>query len=53
MRLNREIIEKERRQLKQKEVNIESRIRIEMYKHSMAALQAKLNEELNKVQKEQ
>jgi hypothetical protein len=53
IRLNREIIEKERRQLKQKEDNIESRIRIEMYKHSMAVLQAKLNEEMNKVPKEQ
>jgi hypothetical protein len=53
LRLNREIMEKEHRQLRQKEINIESRVRIEMYKHSMESLQSKLNEEMNKLPKDQ
>ena len=53
LRLNRQIMEKERRQLRQKEINIESRVRIEMYKHSMESLQSKLNEEMNKLPKDQ
>ena len=46
-------MEKERRQLRQKEINIESRVRIEMYKHSIEVLQSKLNEEINKLPKDQ
>ena len=53
IRLNRETMEKERRQLRQKEINIESRVRIEMYKHSIESLQSKLNEEINKLPKDQ
>ncbi len=53
LRLNREIMEKEHRQLRQKEINIESRVRIEMYKHSIESLQSKLNEEINKLPKDQ
>jgi hypothetical protein len=53
LRLNREIMEKENRQLRQKEINIESRVRIDMYKHSIESLQSKLNEEINKLPKDQ
>ena len=53
LRLNREIMEKERRQLRQKEINIESRVRIEMYKHSIESLQSKVKDELNRMSKDQ
>ena len=53
LKLIREAIETERKQLKQKEINIETRIRIEMYSKDIEILQSKLNDELNKLPKDQ
>jgi hypothetical protein len=53
LRLNRETMEKERRQLRQKEINIESRVRIEMYNHSIESLQSQVKDELNRISKDQ
>ncbi len=53
LKLIREAIETERKQLKQKEINIETKIRIEMYSKDIEILQSKLNDELNKLPKDQ
>jgi hypothetical protein len=46
-------MEKERRQIRQKEINIESRVRIEMYNHSIESLQSQVKDELNRISKDQ
>jgi hypothetical protein len=49
----KEEIETERKQLKQKEINIETRIRIEMYTKDIEIMQSKLYDEINKLPKDQ